>query len=103
MAAAASSAHIADKFRQARTHRVPLLTVLLSNVPPGTIQYGRKVAGHQLTDTGVRLEFDDSDSQMFDLVVAADGLYSVSYPVYCSVLDFLTMARNSEEHLFRTR
>ncbi|CZR68493.1 uncharacterized protein PAC_18392 [Phialocephala subalpina] len=71
-----SSAHIADKFKQGRTHRVPLLDVLLSNVPRGAIQYSRNAVGHQVTEDGVHLIFDDSSSETFDLLVAADGLYS---------------------------
>lgn len=74
-----SSAHIADKFKQGRTHRVPLLDVLLSNVPAGIIQYNRNVVGHEVTKDGVHLIFDDSSSETFDLLVAADGLYSVSF------------------------
>lgn len=78
IATAPSSPHIADRFVQARTHRVPFLNALLSNVPDGIIQYNRNITDHQVTGDGVRLIFDDSSSQHFDLVVAADGLYSVS-------------------------
>ena len=42
------------------THRVPLLNVLLSNIPDGIIQYNRNVIDHQVTKDGVRLVFDDS-------------------------------------------
>jgi salicylate hydroxylase len=78
IATAPSSPHIAHRFVQARTHRVPLLNVLLSNVPNGIIQYNRSVIDHQVTEDGVCLMFDDSSFQHFDLLVAADGLYSVS-------------------------
>ncbi|RDL35179.1 Uncharacterized protein BP5553_07110 [Venustampulla echinocandica] len=71
-----SSPHVANRFHQARTHRVPLLNVLLSNVPQGVIQYDRHVVGHEVTESGVRLNFKYSASETFDLVVAADGLFS---------------------------
>ena len=79
IATAPTSAHIAPQFAQARTHRVPFLNVLLSNVPSGTIQYGREVVDHEISRDGVRLNFADSTSESFDLVVAADGIYSVSH------------------------
>jgi salicylate hydroxylase len=78
IATAPSSPRVAHRFVQARTHRVPLLNVLLSNVPNGIIQYNRSVVDHQVTEDGVRLIFDGSSSQHFDLLIAADGLYSVS-------------------------
>lgn len=80
IATAPSSAHVLDKFKQARTHRVPLHNVLLSNIPEGTIRFNHKVLDHHVTEAGVQLTFRDRPSEAFDLVVAADGLYSVSVP-----------------------
>ncbi|TVY51378.1 6-hydroxynicotinate 3-monooxygenase [Lachnellula cervina] len=76
IATAPSSAHVLDKFKQARTHRVPLHNVLLSNIPEGTIRFNHKVLDHHVTEAGVQLTFRDRPSEAFDLVVAADGLYS---------------------------
>ncbi|KJR89564.1 Salicylate hydroxylase (Salicylate 1-monooxygenase) [Sporothrix schenckii 1099-18] len=86
-----SSDHLKDDYVQARTHREPLLKLLLSHVPTGAIQYGQPVVGVELAPNNndkddargpVRLLFANPDggttptSRDFDIVVAADGLYS---------------------------
>lgn len=76
IATAPSSRHILKSFKQARTHRIPFHNVLLSNVPKDTIRYDHKVLDHQIVGDQVRLLFDHEKSETFDLLVAADGLYS---------------------------
>ncbi|TVY20501.1 6-hydroxynicotinate 3-monooxygenase [Lachnellula arida] len=85
IATAPSSAHVLEKFKQARTHRVPLHNVLISNIPEGTIHFNHKVLDHHVTEAGVRLNFEDRPSEAFDLLVAADGLYSASAVAYRKV------------------
>ena len=72
-----SSPCYAPDYVQARTHRFPLLKVLLSAIPEGIIQYGCKVVDIQVTENGPNLSLADGRSVEFDLVVAADGIYSV--------------------------
>jgi hypothetical protein len=102
LALAHSSRHVAEKFTQARTHRVPVLNVLLSNVPAGTIQYGRSVLGTEVTEDGVRVNFKDSEPETFDLVVAADGIYSVSVTL-CKVYRKFTVFRKSDSSTSRRK
>ncbi|KAK7415355.1 hypothetical protein QQZ08_012365 [Neonectria magnoliae] len=78
-----SSEDLKDEHIQARTHREPLLKLILKHVPDGIIHYGRKVTGVRVEATGAgartALTFEDQASQpseTFDLVVAADGIYS---------------------------
>ncbi|CAK7234051.1 hypothetical protein SCUCBS95973_008803 [Sporothrix curviconia] len=87
-----SSDDLKEDYIQARTHREPLLKLLLSHVPKNSVQYGRRVDGVQLVqndenggqqharllfsdDTGDASESDKAYKD-FDLIVAADGLYS---------------------------
>lgn len=92
-----SSPGHAPDYIQARTHRFPLLQAILSNVPEGIIQYGYNVVDVVVTDDGVRLFFQDQPSQDFDLVVAADGIYSVSGCVLRPIRDTHGRAENSAE------
>jgi salicylate hydroxylase len=81
------SPHTPRKLQEGRTGRVPLHKLLLSEVPDGVISYGKKVLwleklGKSATGGAVeiRLHFEDASTEDADLVVAADGLYSVSFP-----------------------
>jgi 2-polyprenyl-6-methoxyphenol hydroxylase-like FAD-dependent oxidoreductase len=55
-----------------------MLKVLLSHIPDGVIKYGCNIVDIAVTDHAARLVSEDHQSQDFDLVVAADGIYSVS-------------------------
>ncbi|KAK6204648.1 salicylate hydroxylase [Scheffersomyces amazonensis] len=66
-------------FVEARTHRVALLNLLLEYVPPGIIQYDHKVSEVEFVknDSKIIIHFENQPSSSeFDLVVAADGIYS---------------------------
>jgi hypothetical protein len=61
---------------------------LLSEAPDGVISNGKKVLRLQKPERSVngggaeiRLHFEDGSTEYADLVVAADGLYSVSFPL----------------------
>jgi 2-polyprenyl-6-methoxyphenol hydroxylase-like FAD-dependent oxidoreductase len=75
------SPHTAPEYREGRTHRVPLHELLLSHVEPGTIRYGKHVVRADVSGTPGRgstaLTFADGEVVHADLVVAADGIYSV--------------------------
>lgn len=80
------SHHTAPQFREGRTHRVPLHNLLLSHVKKGSIHYGKAVSSIEVVndDDGrsreVHLSLSDGSVAKADLVVAADGIYSVSAP-----------------------
>jgi salicylate hydroxylase len=68
---------IRDDTVQARTHREPLLKLLVEHQAEGAVRYGRKVVDVEDGPGGAQLRFDDGERLGgFDLVVAADGLYS---------------------------
>ena len=71
-----SSSDLKEDVVQARTHRQPMLELILSHLPAGVVQYGRRVSDVATSDGKATLEFEGGDSEMFDLVVAADGIYS---------------------------
>ncbi|KAB5529013.1 salicylate hydroxylase [Coniochaeta sp. 2T2.1] len=73
-----SSESLKEDYIQARTHREPLLKLILSHLPEGSVQYGQRVVDVVLKGCDeVELQFDGvSEPRTFDLVVAADGLYS---------------------------
>lgn len=68
----------ADKRGAVRARRTRLQSGLLAKIPPGVIQYGKKLASlEDLGDAGVRLIFQDQTEAVADLVVGADGIHSV--------------------------
>ncbi|KAJ4235425.1 hypothetical protein NW757_013536 [Fusarium falciforme] len=79
-----SSEDLKDEHIQARTHREPLLKLILKHVSDGIIHYGRKVTGVHVESARAALTFEEDQatrersqpSETFDLVVAADGIYS---------------------------
>ncbi|KAM6538102.1 hypothetical protein FALCPG4_003984 [Fusarium falciforme] len=79
-----SSEDLKDEHVQARTHREPLLKLILKHVPDGIIHYGRKVTGVHVESARAALTFEEDQAtrersqptETFDLVVAADGIYS---------------------------
>lgn len=72
-----SSEHIKEDFIQARTHRWPLLKLLTDHHPKGAVQYGKQVTGVKTSEVGAKLKFaNGGTTSEFDLVVAADGIYS---------------------------
>jgi salicylate hydroxylase len=84
-----SSDELKDDYIQARTHREPLLKLLLSHTPKDAVRYGQRVTGIELlqddgsnTEGSVRLLFSGDEEgltpsyQDFDFAIAADGLYS---------------------------
>lgn len=61
-----------------RTQRTKLQSALLSHVPDGVIQLGKKTTSlEDLGSQGVRLHFSDGTETIADLVVGADGIRSV--------------------------
>ncbi len=72
-----SSDSIREDIVQARTHREPLLGLLVKHHADGVVQYGKKVVDIEEGPDGAKLRFDDGRTLGgFDLVVAADGIYS---------------------------
>jgi 2-polyprenyl-6-methoxyphenol hydroxylase-like FAD-dependent oxidoreductase len=68
----------ADSRGAIRARRTRLQSALLSRVPEGTIQYGKKLIHlENLPTRGVRLVFHDQTEAVADLVVGADGIQSV--------------------------
>ncbi|WP_410640112.1 FAD-dependent oxidoreductase [Amycolatopsis sp. lyj-346] len=56
--------------------RGQLRGILLDSLSPGTVHWGRPVAGVTSTGSGARLTFADGAVGDFDLVVGADGAWS---------------------------
>jgi salicylate hydroxylase len=48
----------------------------LTHVRNDVIQYGHEILDLEVTTKGVRLQFDSGFSEVYDFVVAADGIYS---------------------------
>lgn len=80
----AISPHTPRRLQEGRTSRVALHRVLMNEVPKGIFNYGKHVLrveeqAHELdTAAKMRLHFADGSATDADVVVAADGLYSVS-------------------------
>jgi salicylate hydroxylase len=58
-------------------HRADLLRVLASQVPPQSIELGRKCIGLDFRRGALRLDFTDGNSVEADVVIGADGVHSV--------------------------
>ena len=58
-------------------HRATLHEALVSVVPAERVHLGRKLAGLDQRDGGVRLSFADGSTAVADAVVGADGVHSV--------------------------
>lgn len=73
-----SSADTAPDNRQGRTNRPALLKAIVGHVPPGIVQYGQRVVDLRQEGSTTRLVFEDGQAshEEYDLVVAADGIYS---------------------------
>lgn len=68
----------ADSRGSIRARRTRLQSALLSRVPEGLIQFGKKVVSlENLSGRGVRLVFQDETEAIADIVVGADGIHSV--------------------------
>jgi salicylate hydroxylase len=59
------------------THRADLLDSVLSAVPAGTVQLGRRLDEFSASADGVRLRFADGERTEADVLVGADGIHSV--------------------------
>ncbi|UQZ34143.1 FAD-binding protein [Paenibacillus sp. PK3_47] len=57
-------------------HRKDLHQILLSALPPGTVEWGKPFLQLEQKDHQVRVAFSDGSEAMGDLVVAADGIHS---------------------------
>lgn len=72
-----SSEELKADFIQARTHRWPLLRLLLKHIPEDRVKYGRRVVDIITNSDGAKLIFEDGHAWAhFDLIAAADGIYS---------------------------
>jgi len=75
--AGATSPHTPRHMQEGRTGRIALLNLMKSEIPEGTVKYGKQgVRVENLGAAGMRVYFADGSSEDADLVVAADGLYS---------------------------
>lgn len=80
----AISPHSPRHLQEGRTSRVALHKILMNEVPDGLFNYGKsvlRVEKRSREDDGaveMRLYFADGSNEDADIVVAADGLYSVS-------------------------
>ncbi|GGN94845.1 FAD-dependent oxidoreductase [Saccharibacillus kuerlensis] len=66
----------ADYGSQYSIHRKDLHQILLSALPPGTVEWGKSFSRLEQRDNCVRAVFDDGSYAEGDLLVAADGIYS---------------------------
>lgn len=57
-------------------HRRDLHHILLSALPPGTVEWGKQFLQLEEKDNRVRVSFRDGSQAVGDLVVAADGIHS---------------------------
>ena len=57
-------------------HRGDLLAVLAAALAPGTLAFGKRLAGLARAGTGMRLSFADGAAATADLVIGADGVNS---------------------------
>lgn len=74
-----SSEDLKEDYIQARTHRAPLLQLLLAHHPAGSVRYGARISDVEVLQGGTEAVLRSDDGSTlgpFDLVVAADGLYS---------------------------
>lgn len=80
--ATAISPHTPRPMQEGRTGRAPLLNMLMMDVPDGVMQYSREVVRVEPqkdeAKAGAVLHFSDETTEYADLVVVADGIYSVS-------------------------
>lgn len=67
--------------RTARYYRPHLHTALLEHVPRGIIHLGKKFVAAHIDAEGVTLQFENKTTARADILVGADGLRSVSYPI----------------------
>lgn len=95
------SPHTPRWLQEGRTGRIPLHNLLLSEIPDGVIEYGKKVIKVEKlekkgpeVDEGMRIHFEDGSTEQADLVVAADGLYSVSTAPICSIITSLAQIQS---------
>ncbi len=58
-------------------HRADLHGALAATVAPGTIQFGRRLAGIEAGPTSVTLAFEDGGRATMDAVIGADGVHSI--------------------------
>lgn len=76
----AESPHTSRRMQEGRTGRVALHGLMMSEVPKESVKYGKQATRvENLGAAGIIVHFADGGSEDADLVVAADGLYSVSF------------------------
>jgi salicylate hydroxylase len=74
----ALSPHTPKHLQEGRVGRIALHDLLMREIPEGTVKYSYHVTKIEKRDQGgMRIYFDDGRTEDADLVVAADGLYSV--------------------------
>jgi len=62
---------------QLTIHRADLIAALETALPEGVVQLGRSVSGVEPREAGAAVLFADGSSEVFDLVIGADGIHSV--------------------------
>jgi salicylate hydroxylase len=86
-------------------HRAELLEVIASAVPPERVKLGRRCIGAQEKADCVELRFEDGVSEVFDLVIGADGIKSVilgsvvppAPPIFSNLVAYRGLIPNSPE------
>jgi salicylate hydroxylase len=81
----AVSPHTPRHLQEGRTSRAPLHKILMNEVPEGIIQYSRAAVSTEKITEGdeagaIKVTFAEGSTEIADVVVAADGLYSVRSP-----------------------
>lgn len=95
--ASALSPHTPRHMQEGRVSRIALHDLLMRDVPEGVMNYERHVVRVQKREEGggMRIYFEDGQAEDADLLVAADGLYSVSSLAIIPTIFFINGGSNS--------
>jgi len=97
----AISPHSPRHLQEGRTSRVALHRVLMKEVPDGVFRYGKQVSrvekrSREIDGMGdMAIHFADGSIESTDIIVAADGLYSVSISFSLPMAEILIITETS--------
>jgi 2-polyprenyl-6-methoxyphenol hydroxylase-like FAD-dependent oxidoreductase len=88
-----------DEYYAPEIDRGQLRELLLDSLAPGTVHWGRSVTEVTTVDGVARVLFDDGTTEVFDLVVGADGAWSRVRPAVSDAMPVYTGESMIETHL----